>query len=205
MNWTTVAVALLVSCCLAAGCVERPTPQPEADPEPESVEEVSDGPIPAANEIVMSPGMRITATTPEGTISITAGKGLKRSYTWEGATRSVEMVPRRERWYGSLGLYYPGPGFHWKEHNGIARAVTEEGQQHFKSSQEALDWIRQRDWMKYAYRNDGLVVGWLKVPARKQLDVEVWQIYIEGRKPVGLAGNADGSIVVEQRDQSGKK
>ncbi len=60
--------------------------------------EVEDGPVPALNEVVMSPGMRITAVTPAGTITITAGKGLKRSYTWEGATRSVEMLPREKRW-----------------------------------------------------------------------------------------------------------
>ena len=39
----------------------------------------------------MSPGMRITATTAVGTIAITAVDELTRSYTWDGATRAVEM------------------------------------------------------------------------------------------------------------------
>jgi hypothetical protein len=165
---------------------------------PGCTDEVGDSPVPANNEIVMSPGMKITAITSEGKITITAGKGLKRSYTWEGATRSVEMWPRDERWYGSLGLYFPGPGEHWKAHKGITRGVVEEGQQHFKSREEALKWLAGRKYLPYVYRNDGLVVGWQKVPARKQLNVEVWQIYIKGKKPAKLAASQDDKVVVDQ-------
>ena len=165
---------------------------------PVAADEVGDSPVPARNEVVMSPGMKITATTPVGKITITAGKGLKRSYTWEGATRSVEMTPRDERWYGSLGLYFPGPGEHWKEHKGITRGVVEEGQQHFKTAQQARQWLAGRKYMPYVYRGDGLVVGWQKVPARKQLNVEVWQIFINGKKPARLPGSSDDKIVVER-------
>ncbi len=158
------------------------------------------------NEIVMTPGMRITATTSVGVIAITAGKGLERFYTWEGATRSVAMWPRDERWYGSLGLYYPGPGDHWKEHKGITRGVVEEGQQHFASEADALKWIRARDWMPFVYTHDGLVVGWGKVASRRQLNVEVWQIYIKGELPVKLEGGQDDKIVVERPTRgAGKK
>ena len=144
---------------------------------------------PVKNEIVMSPGMTITARTSTGIITVRASQGLTRNYTWEGATRSVEMWPREERWYGSLGLYYPGPGDHWKEHNGITRGVVEEGQQHFKTTQEALRWLRARsqEWtppFPYVYTSNGLVVGWSKTLPRRQLNVEVWQIYINGKKPL---------------------
>lgn len=151
---------------------------------------------PPKNETVMSPGMRIHATTPEGEMVVTAVDQLTRSYTWEGATRSVEMSPRTERWYGSLGLYFPGPGDHWKEHKGITRGVTEEGQQHFKSADEALEWIRSRKWMAYVYRDDGLAVGWSKTLPRKQLNVEVWQIMINGKKPAQLPGSQNEKILV---------
>src|SRR4051812_13887695 len=106
-------------------------------------------------ESVMSPGMTITATTSVGTMMITAVNQLTRSYTWEGATRSVEMWPRPERWNGSLGLYFPGPGDHWEPHTGISRAVVEEGQQHFKTLKQALDWIHALGWMPCLYRDDG--------------------------------------------------
>jgi hypothetical protein len=159
-------------------------------------EEGRDRPIPEDNEIVMTPGMTIRATTSTGTITITAGKGLQRSYTWEGSTRSVEMWPRTKRWDGSLGLYFPGPGYHWKEHDGIARCVVDEGQQHFKSVHEAEQWVDERRYMDFVHRNDGLVVGWDKTPSRKQLGVEVWQIYVNGKKPTELKGSEDDKLIV---------
>jgi hypothetical protein len=145
-------------------------------------EEVADSAspdIPDRNEIVMKKGMKITATIDGRTIIITAGKGLKRSYTWEGATRSVTMWPRCARWYGSMGIYYPGPGNHWKEHNGITRGVVQEGQQHFDSIGEAKSWLERHE--PIVYRNDGLAVMFFKVPERHQLDAAVWQIYIGGK------------------------
>ncbi len=161
------------------------------------IEEIGDGPIPPRNEVVMSPDSSITADTPAGQITVTAGKGLKRSYSWEGATRSVEMWPRAERWHGSFGLYCPGPGDHWRKHKGITRGVVEEGRQHFETEDEALRWLAARSFMPYVYRSDGLVVGWSKTPARRQLNVEVWQIIIKGEKPIDLPGSQDDKIRVE--------
>ncbi|MFC1643464.1 hypothetical protein ACFL1F_00075 [Chlamydiota bacterium] len=156
-----------------------------------------DAPIPKENEIVMAPHTTIQATTDLGTISIESGKGLRRNYTWDGATRSVIMWPRKERWYGSLGLYYTGPGYHWKEHNGIRRGVVEEGQQHFASKEEAMEWIeKMKNWLFLVYTNDGLLVGFGKDLKRKQLSVELWQIYINDRKPTSLPGAKDEAIKV---------
>jgi len=153
--------------------------------------------VPRINEIVMAPGSTITVTSEIGTLSVTAGNGLKRCYTWEAATRCVEMEPRDERWYGSLGLYFPGPGDHWEEHNGITRAVTEEGQQDFKTVDDALKWVQEQKYPKLVYRNDGLVMGWGKVLPRRQLNVSVWQILIDGKKPSALPGAQDSLIVTK--------
>src|SRR4051812_45790833 len=87
----------------------------------------------AKTEFAMRPGETITATTPLGAMQVRADDWLERSYTWEGATRSVVMWPRDARWYGSLGIYFPGDGRHWHEHHGITRGVVQEGQQHFGS------------------------------------------------------------------------
>jgi hypothetical protein len=106
------------------------------------------------------------------------------------------MWPRAERWYGSLGLYYPGPGDHWKEHNGITRGVVEEGQQHFKTVEESLKWVRSRTWQPYVYRDDGLMIGWSKTLPRRQLNVEVWQLYVDGKKPQRLPGSNNKKIIV---------
>ena len=108
------------------------------------------------------------------------------------------MEPRRQRWYGSLGIYNPGFGYHWWEHKGIARGVTDEGQQHFDSVRDVLDWIPSQDFLRPVYRDDGLMVGWHKqLTRRKQLNVVVWQIYVNGKKPERLPGSTNDAIVVE--------
>jgi hypothetical protein len=153
--------------------------------------------LPVGCEVVMSPGMRITATTSVGRITITAVDELTRSYTWDGATRAVEMSPRATRWYGSLGLFNPGAGEHWRDNRGITRCVTEEGQQHFKTVEEALKWIKERQYHPFVYRDDGLLIGWHKTLPRKQLNVEVWQILIDGNRPKQLPGSRNDKIIVE--------
>jgi hypothetical protein len=149
-----------------------------------------------APEIVMNPGSEIVARTPWGVITIRAGERFARTYVWGKCERSLTMWPRSERWYGSLGLYWPGDGFHWRECEGVARAVVEEGQQHFDNVASALEWLRTRGkWMPFAYRNDGLVVGWRTVvPDRKQLNVDVWQLLVAGQKPMALEGATDTAI-----------
>ena len=157
--------------------------------------DAGDGPIPAGTEVVMAPGSSITAETSTGTIKITAGQGLLRSYTWEGATRFVEMGARQKRWQGSLGIGWPGPGDHWKEHNGITRGVLEEAQMRFTTAAAAMKWLSAKGKeLPLVYRNDGLVVGYGKNLSRRQLNVEVWQIYIGGKKPKTLAGSQNSKI-----------
>jgi ankyrin repeat protein len=155
------------------------------------------GRLPATCEVVMSPGMKITATTSVGTIAVTAVDELTRSYTWDGATRAVEMQPQKSRFFGSLGLFFDGVTVHWREHHGIARCSTEEGQQDFKTVEEVVKWIKEPERMKPVYRDDGLMVEWFKDLPRKMLDVHVWQILINGKKPTRLPGSQNDKIVVE--------
>ncbi len=178
--------------------------------------ENSAGPSP---ELVMRPGCEIQARTQVGVIRVRAGRVIPpgddhivqtqrgpitipatelypRTYYWGRCSGTVELEPRNQRWRGSLGAYSPGSGFHWPECEGVARAVVEEGQQHFRNDSEALAWIKkQSEWMPLVYRHDGLAVGWRTViPYRKQLNVDVWQILIGGRKPVNLSGADDSAI-----------
>jgi len=150
------------------------------------------------NELVMKEGMSISVTNSYGTLKITAGKGTLRHYTWAGAMRSVPLLTRRKRWNGSLGLYYPGEGNHWEKHDGITRAVLEEGQQHFKTVDAAMEWIKKENHWEYIYRDDGLVVGWEKLTgAGGTLSVAVWQILINGKKPISLPGSHNDKISVQ--------
>jgi hypothetical protein len=146
----------------------------------------------------MTPGSgEITTQTPWGPITARAPDKYRRTYLWGHCAGTADLTPRTKRWYGSLGLSFPGPGFHWPECEGVARAVVEEGQQHFHTVDEAMNWLktRNRDEMSNVYRNDGLVVGWdTVIPNRKQLNVEVWQILIAGKKPTTLPGACDACI-----------
>ena len=146
-------------------------------------------------ELVMSEGDRIVATTTSGKIEIVAGNGLNRCSSREGETRSAELWPRTKMWYGSMGAYYPGPGEHWKNHNGITRGVLQEGQQHFTDREAAKKWLDQQGkWYATVYTNSGLVVSFDKVLGRRQLNVEVWQITINGKPPQKLEGADDAKV-----------
>jgi len=165
------------------------------------------------SEPVMTPGMVISFTNSHGSMTIKAGTGFERGYTWEGDTRTVVLWPRKERWYGSLGLYNPGAYIEgeleqWKEHDGIKRLVVEEGQRHFTNSADAIQWIHQGSGkpenLDYIYNDTGLVVGMDKQPRtlveRKKtvgtLAVDVWQIYINGKKPQKLDGSRNSAVTV---------
>ncbi len=157
-------------------------------------------------ELVMAKGDKIIATTEAGRIEITADVGLNRSYTWDGATRSAELEPRTERWYGSMGAYYPGPGEHWKSNNGITRGVLQEGQQHFENVEAAKKWLAQQSkWYSTVFTDSGLVVSFSKVEGRRQINVEVWQIYINGKPPKELQGADDTKLqYLKSKAQSGR-
>lgn len=153
------------------------------------------------NEIVMSEGMQIVFTNSNGTMTVTAGKGYRRYYTWEGATRYRDLWPRKQRWNGSLGLYGPGTSGEWKEHTGITRGILEEGEMHFKNVDEFNKWANSyEDNLKINILNDtGLFVGWLKRAAYKPpgaLYVHVWQIFIDGKKPTKLPGSQNDKIKI---------
>lgn len=177
---------------LSGGCNHRPNEGP-AHAQTRPAAKVRPAEL-AKTEFAMVPGQTISATTPVGTIHVRADDWLERSYTWAGDTRSVTMWPRSERWYGSLGVYYPGPGRHWRDHDGITRGVVQEGQQHFESLEAAVAWLAKPQWMPHVYTSDGLVVAWTKVPAREQLNVDVWQVMVRGRKPSNLPG-ASGDVI----------
>jgi hypothetical protein len=151
-------------------------------------------------ELVLAPHAVVTATTEFGTMKIEAVDVLTRKYTWEGASRSARLWPRQERWYGSLGAYFPGPGDHWKIHNGITRGCLEEGQQKFSSEAEALTWLRTGYNQLGVYRDDGLVVVWSKNLDRRQLNVNVWQVLINGKTPQHLPGSHNDKIKLSGKE-----
>jgi hypothetical protein len=138
-------------------------------------------------ELVMTSGTVIEATTSQGTMQISYVDRLTRRYVWDGYDKTFRHQARQKRWYGSLGMYRPGG-------DGTMHAVLEEGQQHFSNYAEAKDWIaKQERFTDYVWTRDGLVVGW-KQQGRPAdgflaLHVDVWQVFIDGKKPTLLGAS----------------
>lgn len=186
----TVFLAAGAGLLLAAGCATAPPPQKTAKPAlPDAP------PVPERNEIVLDNGTRLVATTPQGEIRIEAGPGLLRRYTWDGATRAVVMKPRESRYAGSLGIYYEGTPPGWQPHAGIYKVDVEEGQHRFDNLSDAKIWMQIRR-LHYVHTSDGLVVGWKR--KNGVLQVEVWQFYVDGKKPSYLPGAKNHLIRVNQ-------
>lgn len=150
------------------------------------------------NETVMLPGESIAVENANGRLIITAGKNYLRSFSWVGATRSIIAWPRKQRWNGSLGIYYPGEGNNWKEHDGITRLVFEEGILNFDSLASLLEYIEKyEDKSKLTYNDYGLFVFWDKNKgAGGTLNVMLLQLVINGKKPNGLPGSHNEKINV---------
>jgi hypothetical protein len=142
----------------------------------------------------MTPGMVIEAKTHFGDIKIEANNKLTRTYSWNSVQKQFSLGARWQRWHGSKGIIRPSG-------DKDMHAVLEEGQQHFYSVEEALAWLAwQMERMKWVYTSDGLVVGWYEAKDKKSRDtallVEVWQIYIQGKKPESLPGATDDKITI---------
>lgn len=157
---------------------------------------------PACNpvEAVLREGDVITGTTTTGTIRITALSACKRQFEWEGNSREIVMWPRKVRWGkgARLGLYYPGPGYHWRRTNDkIRRAVVDESEVHFETHNDAMLWLETvSGWFPTIYNDEGLVLSFGKSPSRDQLDVGIYQILVAGKKPTGIPGSRNSSVTL---------
>jgi hypothetical protein len=150
-------------------------------------------------EFVLSKGMKITATTANGALVITAGEGTERTFSGDGWSKNWHLIARNTRWYGSLGLYDPAASY--SQHG---RVLVDEGKQFFATESEALRYLYSESrYFKLVFTSNGLVVGYHVEtiagggPIRS---VHVWQIYINGRKPTLLRGADDTAIRVSGGD-----
>ncbi len=158
-------------------------------------------PLNSFSEIVMCKGMRIAAQSQGRTLIVTADDRVRRSYATDNVDASFKLKPRKSRWYGSFGLYSASG-------NRNVHAVLEEGHQYFSSEREALEWLKwQDDHLHYVYNSSGLVVGWSlqRNPSKPGpppvLSVQVWQFYIDGKKPTSLAkANVDALRISYEKD-----
>ena len=185
---STVVAAFAAALLLLGGCAGPRIVTPEPPPIPDG-----GAAVPEQNEIVLTDGTQLVADAPWGRIKIEAGPGLRRVYTWRGNRRGVVLKPREERFAGSMGIHFEGNPPVWEPADGITKVDLEEGQRRFENVDDAMIWMQIRR-LRYSYTNDGLVVGWkLKGDT---LEVELWQFYIDGKKPTSLPGAEDSRIAL---------
>ncbi len=137
---------------------------------------------------------------PSGDITITAGKGRKRTYEWDNGSRSTELTPNRQRWSGAFGVGRDG---RWFPHRGISHYNIHEDQLNFSSIEQVEEYLsRTPASVPFVYRNDGLS-AWIS-KQRDHLGVEIFQIYINGVKPPALRDAQDDKILLPQGEQTAK-
>lgn len=151
-------------------------------------------------ERVIPVGATVAATTANGTMLITASSTTRRRYRWGNRDGSYALMPRVSRWYGSLGLYVSsapmrGPG--WS-----VDGVLTEYQIHFRDDLSAVRWLtaNARSPDRLVWGSTGLSVAFIEIPSRGQLDVDVVQVCIRGKKPQHLSGADDRNISISGAD-----
>jgi hypothetical protein len=161
-------------------------------------------------QVVMTEGEEIKATTQEGTLTIQAGKNYERSFEWNGAVRSARMIPRPAPWYGHLGIYNPGQSGMWRKHDGVTRVVYAEYQLSFPTKAEAETYLASwysSNTLHYnsdsdikpagVWNDDGLVVWWKRSRWAQAMNVTVLQVLIDGKRPIELKGSQDANLTVK--------
>lgn len=152
-------------------------------------------------ELVLPEQTRLTVDTDAGSITLISDKGLERRYAWGNCELKTRLIPRSTRWYGSLGGYNPASGL--DPHilfsfacDGISRPVVGEGQIHFETMDAAEYWISRYNSSRSpsVWSSDGVLLKWSLTPQRDQLNIDLWQICIAGRKPSALKGSRSGSF-----------
>ena len=173
MDRITAVNIWFVVACVGAGC----------EPEPEK----------AVNGAVLSPKQTIEATNNNGTVRISYVTQTKRKFEWDGRSRIIKMIPREEPFQGRQGLYEPAAS--WGLNPFEIRLVVEESIVEFENEGQIYAFLKQSSvYMDWVYTTNGLVVGFSRTPARKQINIDVWQILLRGKKANGLKGAKDQAI-----------
>lgn len=143
-------------------------------------------------EAVLTPGDGVRATNRSGTVEISYVSPTERRYQWDGASRVVKMIPRDKPFRGVLGLYEPANAPIGDEN---VRLVVQESKIYFSNYEELYSFLRQSSGvMDWVYTSDGLVVGYSKSASRNQINLDLWQLFVGGKKPSDLRGARDEDI-----------
>src|SRR5260370_18502078 len=103
---TTLCLRILI-CVSLVGCTSPGAPVSPSEREMALTEGTTITVYPLPHKQALHPEVGDIPFTES--LKIRAGYGFRRYYTWDGATRSVDLWPRDKRWNGSLCAYYLAP------------------------------------------------------------------------------------------------
>lgn len=151
-------------------------------------------------ELALQEGARLRATHDTAEIQVFAGREFERRFAWNDCSLNANMTVRSSRWMGRLGIYDAAGRFLDLSAgcHGISRPVVEEAQLHFADQASAERWIARyrKSYANVVWTNDGLLVAWDIRPERGQLNVDVYQLCVRGKRPGQLAGARDDAVSV---------
>ena len=136
------------------------------------------------------------ATNKNGKIRISYVSPTKRRYEWDDQQRTLRLKVRLEPFDGKLGIYDPADG--WGLFGNKTRLIVQEAVRKFDNEEQikaAL--VEGGDFMDWVYTNDGMVVGFGRMPTRRQISVDLWQFLVQGKKPSGIIGAKPDRIVLK--------
>ena len=146
-------------------------------------------------ELAMSSRMLVKATNDNGSVEIKYLSPLEREYRWGAYIERRTLTPRKERWDRKLGAYEPAESSIFNIFQ--PRIVAEDSQLHFENYDEVYTWLKQgSEVLDWVYTDTGFVVGFSTSESRNQVNIEVYQIYINGEKPVSLSGSRSGRLEI---------
>ncbi len=161
-----------------------------------------DAPLPKGQKFVIPPDHRVTAVTPLGEISVSAGSGSLRTINWQGVTRKIALISSSRKspidGFDFRSNQVNPSGYIWKMHRGIAKCHYYEVIKYCDNTKQASAFLAgmKEPVIPGVASSNGLVVAWSTETENDVLTVLIYQVLVRGRKPSNLAGADDSKIVL---------
>jgi hypothetical protein len=94
---------------------------------------------------------------------------------------------------GKTGLYDPADEL---ISDPRTRLVVQESTIDFDDEAQMYDFLREEPSMDWVYTRDGLVLGFSSDPSRRQLNIDLYQFVVRGKRPTAMSGARPEAIHV---------
>lgn len=148
---------------------------------------------PIAKGSVLSQHQSVEAKNRAGEVRVSYVSPTKRRYEWAGQSRVVQMRTRTEPFMGKTGLYDPADEL---ISDPRTRLVVQESTIDFDDEAQMYDFLREEPSMDWVYTRDGLVLGFSSDPSRRQLNIDLYQFVVRGKRPTAMSGARPEAIHV---------